>query len=440
MVPPNPQYQMQMPPVVACPRSRANIQLPPGTPIVACPQCHTTIQVAFSPPPPVMQTGPSLQPVPSFTHTTAMPTPTATWQQPGQHQPPKQQDAFRVSIDPPGGDSSIREVSIFNARPRSLLNFRRDRTVVVHRSSEGSTGEMVKVCELPPGKYHHVGGQKTGTRWDARDASTGKVLLEWTIAEWTPVGPTAAPRPAPAVQRTIVGSWTSLLRLLTPSEWDTDMDHWDEPVDDNTGPYFDCFPTTTPYHERVMYYTCLRHTLFFCFFIRSSDPLTQRLRFMSLFAVVFFCWGSTILLHGQTGLNVILQAIVAGLVSAIINTSFRVRWKYCRFPARAFGYFGFFVLFIFALAMTISLATSGKTATARFGDGDGDGDGDLETYTFMDVFEPFCSALLVKWFALEFIEIFGRVGMYGSCGGFGRCFGVGPRMFRVGNCVASAAM
>jgi hypothetical protein len=48
--------------------------------------------------------------------------------------------------------------------------------------------------------------------------------------------------------------------------------------------------------------------------------------------------------------------------------------------------------------------------------------------------------LLVKWFALEFIEIFGRVGMYGSCGGFGRCFGVGPRMFRVGNCVASAAM
>ena len=311
-----------------------------------------------------MQTGPSLQPGPSFTHTTAMPTPTATWQQPGQHQPPKQQDAFWVSIDPPGGDSSIREVSIFNARPRSLLNFRRDRTVVVHRSSEGSTGEMVKVCELPPGKYHHVGGQKTGTRWDARDASTGKVLLEWTIAEWTPVGPTAAPRPAPAVQRTIVGSWTSLLRLLTPSEWDTDMDHWDEPVDDNTGPYFDCFPTTTPYHERVMYYTCLRHTLFFCFFIRSSDPLTQRLRFMSLFAVVFFCWGSTIVLHGQTGLNLILQAIVAGLVSAIINTSFRVRWKYCRFPARAFGYFGFFVLFIFALAMTISLATGGKTATA----------------------------------------------------------------------------
>lgn len=387
-----------------------------------------------------MQTGPSLQPGPSFTHTTAMPTPTATWQQPGQHQPPKQQDAFRVSIDPPGGDSSIREVSIFNARPRSLLNFRRDRTVVVHRSSEGSTGEMVKVCELPPGKYHHVGGQKTGTRWDARDASTGKVLLEWTIAEWTPVGPTAAPRPAPAVQRTIVGSWTSLLRLLTPSEWDTDMDHWDEPVDDNTGPYFDCFPTTTPYHERVMYYTCLRHTLFFCFFIRSSDPLTQRLRFMSLFAVVFFCWGTTIVLHGQTGPNLILQAIVAGLVSAIINTSFRVRWKYCRFPARAFGYFGFFVLFIFALAMTIMTFTGGKTATARFGDGDGDGDGDLETYTFMDVFEPFCSALLVKWFALEFIEIFGRVGMYGSCGGFGRCFGVGPRMFRVGNCVASAAM
>lgn len=435
MVPPNPQYQMQMPPVVACPRCRANIQLPPGTPIVACPQCHTTIQVAFSPPPPVMQTGPSLQPGPSFTHTTAMPTPTATWQQPGQHQPPKQQDAFRVSIDPPGGDSSIREVSIFNARPRSLLKFRRDRTVVVHRSSEGSTGEMVKVCELPPGKYHHVGGQKTGTRWDARDASTGKVLLEWTIAEWTPVGPTAAPRPAPAVQRTIVGSWRSLLRLLTPSEWDTDMDHWDEPVDDNTGPDFDCFPTTTPYHERVMYYTCLRHTLFFCFFIRSSDPLTQRLRFMSLFAVVFFCWGSTILLHGQTGLNLILQAIVAGLVSAIINTSFRVRWKYCRFPARAFGYCGFFVLFIFALNMTIYLATSGHTD-----DRDRDGDGDLETYTFMDVFEPFCYALLVKWFALEFIEIFGRVGMYGSCGGFGRCFGVGPRMFRVGNCVASAAM
>ena len=155
MVPPNPQYQMQMPPVVACPRCRANIQLPPGTPIVACPQCQTCIQVVFAPPPP------------SFTHNPVMPTPTATWQQPGQHRPPAPQDAFRVSIDPPGGDSTIREVSIFNARPRSLLNFRRDRTVVVHRSSEGSTGEMVKVCELPPGKYHHVEGQRperSGTR------------------------------------------------------------------------------------------------------------------------------------------------------------------------------------------------------------------------------------------------------------------------------------
>ena len=53
----------------------------------------------------------------------------------------------------------------------------------------------------------------------------------------------------------------------------------------------------------------------------------------------------------------------------------------------------------------------------------------METADFMDVFEPFCYALLVKWFVMEFIEIFVRVGMYGSCGGFGRCFGVGPRMF-----------
>ena len=145
------------------------------------------------------------------THPREAPTPVATWQQPGQHQPPAPQDAYRVSIDPPGGDSTIREVSIFNARPRSLLNFRRDRTVVVHRSSEGSTGEMVKVCELLPGKYHHVEGQKAGTKWDARDASTGKVLLEWIIAEWTPIGPAADPRPAPVVQRTIVGSWRSPL-------------------------------------------------------------------------------------------------------------------------------------------------------------------------------------------------------------------------------------
>jgi LSD1 subclass zinc finger protein len=199
MVPPNAKYQVQMPPVVACPHCRANIQLPPGAPIVACPVCHTCIQMAFAPPPPVMQTGPSLQPGPSFAHTPVTPTPVATWQQPGQHQPPAPQDAYRVSIDPPGGDSTIREVSIFNARPRSLLNFRRDRTVVVHRSSEGSTGEMVKVCELLPGKYHHVEGQKAGTKWDARDASTGKVLLEWIIAEWTPIGPAADPRPAPVV-------------------------------------------------------------------------------------------------------------------------------------------------------------------------------------------------------------------------------------------------
>ena len=73
-------------------------------------------------------------------------------------------------------------------------------------------------------------------------------------------------------------------------------------------------------------------------------------------------------------------------------------------------------------------------------DRDRNGDGELETADFMDVFGPFCYALLVKWFVMEFIEIFVRVGMYGSCGGFGRCFGVGPRMFRLGNCVASAAM
>lgn len=438
MVPPNAKHQVQMPPVVACPHCRANIQLPPGAPIVACPVCHTCIQMAFAPPPPVMQTGPSLQPGPSFAHTPVTPTPVATWQQPGQHQPPAPQDAYRVSIDPPGGDSTIREVSIFNARPRSLLNFRRDRTVVVHRSSEGSTGEMVKVCELLPGKYHHVEGQKVGTKWDARDASTGKVLLEWIIAEWTPIGPAADPRPAPVVQRTIVGSWRSPLRLLTPSEWDTDMDHWDEPVDDNAGPDFDCCPTTTPYHERVMYYTCLRHTLFFCFFIRSSDPLTKRLRFMSLLAVVFFMWGSTIMLHFQSGPNIIAQAIVGGLVSTVINASFRLNRKFgcggCQI-GRAFGFTCVFVLFLFALVLAVSLAQNGVQD-----DRDRDGDGELETADFMDVFEPFCYALLVKWFVMEFIEIFVRVGMYGSCGGFGRCFGVGPRMFRLGNCVASAAM
>ena len=437
MVPPNAKHQVQMPPVVACPRCRANIQLPPGAPIVACPVCHTCIQMTFAPPPPVMQTGPSLQPGPSFTHTPVTPTPVATWQQPGQHQPPAPQDAYRVSIDPPGGDSTIREVSIFNARPRSLLNFRRDRTVVVHRSSEGSTGEMVKVCELLPGKYHHVEGQKVGTKWDARDASTGKVLLEWIIAEWTPIGPAADPRPAPVVQRTIVGSWRSPLRLLTPSEWDTDMDHWDEPVDDNAGPDFDCCPTTTPYHERVMYYTCLRHTLFFCFFIRSSDPLTKKLRFMSLLAVVFWMWGTAFELHYQTFVGIlILQAVVGGLVSTVINASFRVPWKCCRPIGRAFGFLSFFALFLFALWATILLVTEGRDNEGEYEEGEGE----YEEVGFMDIFEPFCYALLIKWFVMEFIEIFVRVGMYGSCGGFGRCFGVGPRMFRLGNCVASAAM
>ena len=94
-----------------------------------------------------------------------------------------------------------------------------------------------------------------------------------------------------------------------------------------------------------------------------------------------------------------------------------------------------FVLFLFALVLAVSLAQNGVQD-----DRDRDGDGELETADFMDVFEPFCYALLVKWFVMEFIEIFVRVGMYGSCGGFGRCFGVGPRMFRLGNCVASAAM
>ena len=296
---------------------------------------------------------------------------------------------------------------------------------------------MVKVCELPPGKYHHVGGQKAGTKLDARDASTGTVLLQWTIAEWTPVGPAAAPRPAPAVQRTIVGSWRSPLRALTPSEWDTDMDHWDEPVDDNAGPDFDCFPTMTSYEERVMYYTCLRHTVFFCFFMSSGDPLTQRLRFMSLLAVVFFMWGSTVMLHFQSGPNIILQAILGGFVSTVINCSFRMNRKFgcggCQI-GRAFGFTCIFGMFLYAFVHAVSLAEDGVQE-----DRDRDGDGELETADFMGVFGPFCLALFVKWFVYEFIEIFVRVGMYGSCGGVGRCFGVGPRMFRLGNCVASAA-
>ena len=194
------------------------------------------------------------------------------------------------------------------------------RRASIERRLDGRDGQGLRAAawKVPP-----RGGPKAGTKWDARDASTGKVLLEWIIAEWTPIGPAADPeRPAPVVQRTIV-KLRSPLRLLTPSEWDTDMDHWDEPVDDNAGPDFDCCPTTTPYHERVMYYTCLRHTLFFCFFIRSSDPLTKKLRFMSLLAVVFWmgnrlraplpniCWHFNF-----------LQAVVGGLVSTVINASF----------------------------------------------------------------------------------------------------------------------
>ena len=275
MVPPNAKHRVQMPPVVACPRCRANIQLPPGAPIVACPVCHTCIQMTFAPPPPVMQTGPSLQPGPSFTHTPvanssgdmattrATPTTRATGCLQGFDRPA----GWR--FDHTGGFHLQRPAP----KPTQLPPRPHRRRASIGEALDGRDGQGLRAAawKVPP-----RGGPKAGTKWDARDASTGKVLLEWNIAEWTPIGPAADPRPAPVVQRTIVGSWRSPLRLLTPSEWDTDMDHWDEPVDDNAGPDFDCCPTTTPYHERVMYYTCLRHTLFFCFFIRSSDFLSRR--------------------------------------------------------------------------------------------------------------------------------------------------------------------
>ena len=132
------------------------------------------------------------------------------------------------------------------------------RRASIERRVDGRDGQGLRAAarKVPPrraAKRPERGGTR-GTRRPGRCCSSGP-------SRSGPRSVQPPPRdPRPPCNEPSWGAGGPRSGLLTPSEWDTDMDHWDEPVDDNAGPDFDCFPTTTPYQERVMYYTCLRHT------------------------------------------------------------------------------------------------------------------------------------------------------------------------------------